>query len=298
MGPEAEPEAKRRRLDANEGDEPPVAAASVAAAEPQHADAQAVIGTVQHLWVKPKRKAAMRVSQSLELVAQEGIVGDVHRLAGGLYPRQVLVQTSATTQEVGVAAGKLRENVHLELSPGAVWPPPSGVVVQLGTAQLRLTMFCEPCGHGAKYAGIEGEMARMGKVESGRRGVLFTVLRGGVVNIGDTMRWAPDRAPVYEPLGHQVSPRMQWLIAKIPWGRVITYHDLLLWVGAPACARPPLGGGAGPHGALDGERAGPIPPRPPLGAPRDGTADGGLCAGIGGAAGGLPEQWDVPGQWE
>ena len=133
-----------------------------------------IIGTVRHLFVKPARKVtSVQSRDTLKLIAFEGIQDDVHRNAQS--PRHLLLQTNVTSAQVGVLPGKLRENLFLSLTPGAVWPPISGSVIKIGQhAALRITFACEPCGFGSEYAGVA--LADLGKMDSGRRGILATVL--------------------------------------------------------------------------------------------------------------------------
>ena len=133
-------------------------------AEPHKSTTPGEIGVIRRLFVKAERKKPMVPRVSVELVAQEGIVGDVGR--NHLSSRQVMLQTDRTVAEVtfwlldtpvtfppplpimsftedsqsqvGVEPGKLRENFYIDLSPGAVWPPLSGTILRIGTkAALR-----------------------------------------------------------------------------------------------------------------------------------------------------------------
>ena len=68
-------------------------------------------------------------------------------IAGGVrYPvlRQVLITSRIVTRELGLAAGDLGENMVLDLD--GFDELPSGGVIRIGEALIRLTFHCEPYG--------------------------------------------------------------------------------------------------------------------------------------------------------
>ncbi|MEL7420212.1 MAG: hypothetical protein AAGK10_16810, partial [Cyanobacteria bacterium J06555_3] len=67
---------------------------------------------VQNLFIKQKRKAEMAIADSLNLVEDLGIVGDVNR--DRLSPRQVLITCRADLEQLKIVPGELRENIVLD----------------------------------------------------------------------------------------------------------------------------------------------------------------------------------------
>ena len=210
-----------------------------------------VDGVVRGLFVKPRRGEPVEPREQLSLLEHRGIEGDAHLDA--LSPRQVLLQSSVCAARIGASKmGQLSENIYFDAAPGSFWPPPSGSVLRLGDhAALRVTFHCEPCEHGAESAGFAaGSAGRAvffeGWKEEGRRGVMCTVLRGGVVRLGDrvvalsgamegaaAVRHGPPPV-VFEALAGLPTARAAQLVPKIPRGYVATYEQLCAWAGAKA----------------------------------------------------------------
>src|SRR5437764_7554819 len=57
--------------------------------------------------------------------------------------RQVLIASQSVSADFGIQAGDLRENITV-IFPG-LYDIPSGTVVKIGRALIRLTFHCEPC---------------------------------------------------------------------------------------------------------------------------------------------------------
>ena len=102
------------------------------------------VGSVGALHLKTERGAPMTPASGLTLVTHEGIAGDVH--ARALSPRQLLFHASPIRDALGLQPGQLTDNIFVELDAGTAatwWPPPSGSVVRLGGAAVRVTFPCE-----------------------------------------------------------------------------------------------------------------------------------------------------------
>lgn len=159
----------------------------------------------------------MRDTATLLLIAGEGIAGDVnaHRLS----VRQVLVTLDAQLQALAITPGALRENIVIAHAALEQFCPGSAIVS--GEVEIRLTMYCEPC---KQIAHLNADLAAM--VE--RRGVLGTVVRGGVLRTGDALTLIPARYPA---LPESVQQRFVDFVATIPAGRVVRYRDVALAIG-------------------------------------------------------------------
>ncbi|MEM8513635.1 hypothetical protein RCH14_002971 [Massilia sp. MP_M2] len=162
------------------------------------------------LSIRPPGSAAPQPVDQLMLIAGAGIDGDRHREPAS--PRQLLLASSATYGDLGLAPYALRENLLLATPIDAL---PSGTVLQIGDrAQVRLMFVCEACGrldlHGAQVA------ARIGA----RRGVLARVVQGGTIRSGDTVRDLGPLLPAWPDDWHE---RVAQVIDAMPPDTVIEY---------------------------------------------------------------------------
>src|SRR4051794_37387528 len=57
--------------------------------------------------------------------------------------RQVLIAAQSVTAECGLQVGDLRENIVVDYPE--LYELPSGSVIKIGKALIRLTFHCEPC---------------------------------------------------------------------------------------------------------------------------------------------------------
>lgn len=113
---------------------------------------------------------------SAQLIAGLGLEGDKHAVPTS--NRQVLLADQEALDEVGVAAGIIKENVTVEGLN--VMGLPVGTRVRLGAgAVLEITKVCEPC--------FRMDEIRMGLKDElvGRRGMVSRVVRGGSIRVGD-----------------------------------------------------------------------------------------------------------------
>ena len=185
---------------------------------------------------KPVPHGGMERRDTLDLVTAHGIEGDCH--AGPVGPRQVLVASQATLDEFGIDAAALRANVVVD--DLGLDTAPSGSVLALGDARVRLTFRCEVC----RVLRPHLSPAQLRAI-AGRRGYLGVVVRGGTVRIGDRAGLEP---PAYDPVPDAVGDRFLWVLERLPPDRVLTFKA------------------AAPQDAWDG--AGLFQRRRPLAAPR------------------------------
>ena len=124
----------------------------------------------------------MRHVNSAKVIAGLGIEGDAHAAYGGARTaRQVLLMDSETLDEMGLKPSQVRENVTTTgLAPGSV---AAGQRLVLGDeVVLEVTGDCAPCGRMDEIrAGLRERL-------EGRRGLLATVIEGGTMTVGDTIR--------------------------------------------------------------------------------------------------------------
>lgn len=123
----------------------------------------------------------MREAEEVRAVANSGLEGCVHARPGG--KRQVLLVDRETLDELGLAAGILRENITTKGLPVNELEP--GEKLRIGEALLEVTMACTPC---AQMEGIRGGLRQELR---GRRGALCRVLRGGTLRQGDGIERLP-----------------------------------------------------------------------------------------------------------
>lgn len=157
----------------------------------------------------------------LELEERRGIVGDCQ--ARPLGPRQVLIVRQEALDELGVDARRLRANIVLAGLPEALLA--SGRVVRFTSgAQVRLTHACEIC------SVLRGHVDRdTFRALAGRRGVLGVVALGGAVALHDEVVIDPN--PAFPLVPDTVGERVQWVVRRVPAGRVITYAKVIELVG-------------------------------------------------------------------
>jgi MOSC domain-containing protein YiiM len=115
------------------------------------------------------------------LVAGMGVVGDRHF---GKHPdRAVLIaghSTYALAAQAGIELplGALGENFLVDFDPHQLR---EGAHLQIGEALLELTTICTVCNSLSVFD------LRLPKVLLGKRGLYARVLRGGVVEVGDSV---------------------------------------------------------------------------------------------------------------
>ena len=185
-------------------------------------------GRVISLFMKTEKglPLARPSDRKLLLHTRFGIEGDAN--AGGVGPRQVLLVAMETLQAFKLQPGDLRENVVVAGVP--LDDLPSGSVLQLGdSATVRLTFHCEVC----KYIGTLG-VKPIQSLEN-KRGFLAVVLKGSVVCEGDPVR-VLDKC--YDSVPDRTSDRFLWVVKQIPFGKVMTYKQVVDVLGGVAFVLP------------------------------------------------------------
>eukprot|EP00931_Biecheleriopsis_adriatica_P064857 TRINITY_DN39539_c0_g1_i1.p1 TRINITY_DN39539_c0_g1~~TRINITY_DN39539_c0_g1_i1.p1 ORF type:complete len:342 (-),score=47.57 TRINITY_DN39539_c0_g1_i1:123-1148(-) len=230
------------------------------------------IGRVKALFIKPCAKGKMEGVS--ELKVRSGTIEGKPKGSWGLgqskwktdcnvqqlTPRQLLISTTADLGALKIPEGSLRENICLDLHDKSLdcsQALASGGVVRIGKSnlELRLTFACEPCGHVLDMMKSHNLLTPSSKMppslrdlnaQIGRRGVLAVIshaeVTGSIIKEGDAVEvlmgseTAAAFAPAlrYEELGYHVKSRIQWLLPRIPWGKIVSYKQLLQYVGAPS----------------------------------------------------------------
>ena len=119
-----------------------------------------------------------------EAAAISGIGLDGDRSSKASNPRQVLVMDLETLGELRLEPGQIKENITttgLDLSQAQV-----GQVFFMGDqVAMEIVGPCEPCGKmDAIRPGLRAQL-------EGRRGILSTVINGGPIKVGDSIRIEP-----------------------------------------------------------------------------------------------------------
>lgn len=187
---------------------------------------------VEHLMLKRQPGLALEQCPALLLDPVTGIDG-AHR-APPL--RHLLLVERESLRRLGLRPGDLRENAVL--GGDGLYDLPSGTMLRVGTAELRLTFHCEPCKRVTALASAKALLHQ--------RGYLASVTAAGTVRIGDEVQIMDSRQA---PIPYAPRDRIAWYLQD--HDTPIDAVDLLWEVGLPrtyARALPALlrriGGGA------------------------------------------------------
>ena len=170
--------------------------------------------TVTNLFVKPAHGGAL---ESVGTIAydRQGIQNGVVCAPF----RQVLIASQSVTAECGLSPGDLRENVVVSFD--SLYKLPSGTVVQIGQALIRLTFHCEPCKKILKLVDLDRILHK--------RGVFGTFLNDGAISVGDSFTITEQK---FEEIPYAVNDRIRWYLNKgDPSAAAL---DLVHTIGLPA----------------------------------------------------------------
>ena len=129
---------------------------------------------------------------------------DKHGISNGVTCapfRQVLIASQPVLIDCGLKAGDLRENILLD--EDQLYDLPSGTVVKIGHALIRLTFHCEPCKQILKLIKFDRIVHR--------RGVFGCFLNEGSVSLGDELVVTEQK---FEPIPYAVKERVRWFLSK------------------------------------------------------------------------------------
>jgi hypothetical protein len=133
--------------------------------------------------------------------------------------RQVLITSRAITRECGLASGDLRENIEVDLDD--LYALPSGTVIRVGPALIRLTFHCEPCKKILHLASFD-EIVH-------KRGYLGAFLNSGTIAPGDAVSLTDEKL---ESIPYAVKDRIRWFLGK--QNAVLGAVDLVHGLGLPS----------------------------------------------------------------
>ena len=133
------------------------------------------MANVVHLFRALQRRLPMEEIAEVRALQDSGLEGCAH--ARTRSPRQVLLVDSETLELMELSPGIIRENITTRgINVNGL---DEGQRLQVGTAQLEISMVCTPCDMLEKIRpGLRREIR-------GRRGMLCRVIAGGMIRQGD-----------------------------------------------------------------------------------------------------------------
>lgn len=170
--------------------------------------------TITDLFVKRAHGKVMQRVGSLDF-GPEGIANGVN--CSPL--RHVLITSRSVTRECGLAPGDLRENIVVDME--GFYDLPSGTVVKIGQALVRLTFHCEPCTKILHLISFDRILHK--------RGYLGSFLNSGTIAVGDAIAVTEQRL---EPIPYAVKDRIRWFLSK--GNAVLGARDLAHALGLPS----------------------------------------------------------------
>ena len=133
------------------------------------------MANVLHLFRALQRRLPMEEVAEVRALQDSGLEGCAHARTGS--PRQVLLVDSETLELMELSPGIIRENITTRgINVNGL---DAGQRLQVGAAQLEVSMVCTPCDMLEKIRpGLRRELR-------GRRGMLCQVIAGGMIRQGD-----------------------------------------------------------------------------------------------------------------
>lgn len=175
---------------------------------------------VVELLVKVQQGAPMIPVSTLQLSTVAGVVGDIN--ADWPSPRQISIAVLHSLDTHGVSMDGARSNLIVAPTNRAHLIN-SGSLLTIDQAMLRVTMTCEPCGHGARLARVTSRT--LAKIER----YLAVVVGDGEIKVHAHGNCHPG---VYEPAPEDFKSRCAWALDRVPPGHVISSVDFLVAIGA------------------------------------------------------------------
>ena len=175
---------------------------------------------VHSLFIQPEKHGRFVEVKSIETKEHFGLVNDCH--AHVLSPRQILITSLESINYLGIKPGDLHENIVLSDCP--VEQIPSGSVITCGSIKIRVTFPCEPCSF------INTLNLKTPASIISRRGMLGIILNSGILSVGDKVATFDS---IYPPIPDKLAKRIIWLADKIPYGKILSYRDIIIITGAP-----------------------------------------------------------------
>lgn len=171
---------------------------------------------VTELFIKCRHDALLRPAVAIAC-STHGIAGSVPCAPF----RQALIASRSVTADLGLKLGDLRENIVIDCDD--LYDLPSGTVVKIGQALLRLTFHCEPCRKIVKLIEFDRILHR--------RGVFGTFLNDARIALGDEFAVTEQR---FEEIPYPINERVRWFLRK--HGARTAALDLIHTLGLPAAS--------------------------------------------------------------
>ena len=133
--------------------------------------------------------------------------------------RHVLITARSVTRDGGLAPGDLRENIEVDVPH--LYDLPSGTVIRIGEALIRLTFHCEPCRKIMHLVGFDQIVHK--------RGYLGAFLNSGTIALGDVFAVTEQ---TLEAIPYAVKDRLRWFFGKR--NAALAALDLVHALGLPA----------------------------------------------------------------
>ena len=172
---------------------------------------------VTELFVKRQHDAPLQSVTSIAC-STHGIVGSVPSAPF----RQALIVSRAVSAKLGLKPGDLRENIVVDCDD--LYKLPSGTVVKIGQALLRLTFHCEPCKKILKLIEFD-------RIEH-QRGVFGMFINDAAISLDDEFTVTEQR---FEEIPYAVYERIRWFLRR--HGARGATLDLVHALGLPAATR-------------------------------------------------------------
>lgn len=139
-------------------------------------------GTIVNLYLAPQDRTPIQPVQQLTAISGQGLEGDRHCNERNV--RQVLLMDKETLDELELEPGQIKENVTttgLDLSQTQ-----AGQVLFIGDeVTMEIVGECKPCDR------MNAIRPGLREVLDHRRGMLATVINGGPIKVGDSIRVEP-----------------------------------------------------------------------------------------------------------
>ena len=135
------------------------------------------MASVLHLFRASQRRLPMEEVAEVHALEGSGLEGCAHARTES--PRQILLVDSETLDLMELSPGIIRENITTRgINVNGL---DAGQRLQVGAAQLQVSMVCTPCDMLEKIRpGLRRELR-------GRRGMLCRVIAGGMIRQGDSI---------------------------------------------------------------------------------------------------------------
>lgn len=151
---------------------------------------------VTELFVKRGHDAPLQSVTSIAC-STRGIAGSVSCAPF----RQALITSRSVTARLGLSPGDLRENIVVDCDD--LYGLPSGTVVKIGQALLRLTFHCEPCRKILKLIEFDRIVHR--------RGVFGMFLNDAEISLGEEFVVTEQR---FEEIPYAIHERIRWFLRR------------------------------------------------------------------------------------